>query len=231
MHHQKKIQLTARLLEEQKVSTECPPVDSLFWRLWESAKPFAEKALETEFLKGLKYGNLDPMKFTSFNVSNAYYCYGQSDCFEIAEQRAQNPRLKTFLREKIKGYKIYNERFQKHWFIKDASGIAPPPICKEYSDYELEISSQEDPIYTLILMLPCEYFWPWFSKEILPEKSGNPYEGWIRENLIPEISYEVGNFIDLYLKHHPNAIDEEKAIKIYKQSMEYEYAYFLSATE
>jgi len=55
------------------------------------------------------------------------------------------------------------------------------------------------------------------------EISGQIYRDWIRENLIPEIAYAMGNFLDLYLKTNPDTIDEDKAIEIYKKAMEYEY--------
>lgn len=231
MRNPRRVRLTEHLIEKHQLSTDPPPADSLFWKLWDSSKPIAEKALETDFLKGLRNGDLDPIKFGAFNVSDAYYCFKGTDYYEMAEKRADNPVLKAFLGQKIESYVDYNKRFLETWFLKDANGIIPPPICEEYSNYEMKISGQEDPIYTLILMLPCEYLWAWISETMMPVDPGNLYGNWIRENLIPEIAYAMGNFLDLYLKNNPNAVDEDKAMKIYKQAMEYEYRYFLSATE
>lgn len=231
MRNPRRIRLTEELIQKHQLSTNPPPADSLFWKLWDSSKSIAEKSLETDFLKGLRKGNLDPIKFGSFNVSDAYYCFKGTDYYETAVKRTDNPILKEFLLQKVESYVDYNKRFVDTWFIKDASAIVPPPICYEYSDYESKISGQEDPIYTLILMLPCEYLWAWISETMLPIASENIYGNWIRENLIPEIAYAMGNFIDLYLKSNPDAIDENKAMEIYKQAMEYEYRYFLSATE
>lgn len=231
MRNLRGIKLTEALIKKHQLSIEPPPPESLFWKLWNSSKSIAEDVMKTDLTQGLKNGNLDPVKFGTFNVSDAYYCFKQSDCFELAEQRAENPVLKAFLGQKVEGYVEYNKLFHKTWFLKDASSIIPPSICTEYSDFEMKISSQEDPIYTLILMLPCEYLWPWISEEMLPVEAGNIYENWIKGNLIPEISYTVGNFLDLYLKNNPDSIDEDKAIEIYKKAMEYEYRYFLSATE
>lgn len=231
MRNLRGIKLTEALIKKHQLSTEPPAADSLFWKLWASSKSIAEDVMKTDLVKGLEKGNLDPVKFGAFNVSDAYYCFKQSDCFELAEQRAKDPVLKAFLGQKTQGYEEYNEQFHKTWFLKNAECILPPPICIEYSDYEMKISSEEDPIYTLILMLPCEYLWPWISQEMLPLEAGNIYETWIKGNLIPEISYTVGNFLELYIKNNPDVIDEEKAIAIYKKAMEYEYRYFLSATE
>lgn len=231
MRNPRRVRLTKEVIEEHQLSTDPPPKDSLFWKLWDAGKYIAEKSLETDFLRGLKKGDLDPIKFGAFNVSDAYYCFKGTDYYEAAEKRAKDPILKAFLNQKIESYVDYNKRFPDIWFIKDASGIVPPPICKEYSNYEMEISDKEDPIYTLILMLPCEYLWAWISEQMLPVDAGNLYGGWIKENEIPEIAYAMGNFLDLYLKNNPKAIDEKKATEIYKTAMNYEYKYFVSATE
>jgi len=225
------MQLTEHLINKHQLSTDPPPKDSLFWRLWDSSKSFADKSMKTDFLQGLKAGNLDPIKFGAFNVSDAYYCFKGTDCYEMAEKRADNPILKAFINQKVEGYVEYNKRFNETWFIKDANSIMPPAICTEYSDYEEKISADEDPIYTLILMLPCEYLWVWMSENMMPVDSRNIYGNWIKENLISEIPYAMGNFLDLYLKENPGIIDEDKAMEIYNKAMEYEYRYFLSATE
>ncbi len=229
MRNLRGIKLTEEIIKKHQLSVEPPPPESLFWKLWNSSKSIAEDVMKTDLIQGLKNGNLDPVKFGAFNVSDAYYCFKQTDCFKLAERRAKNSVLKAFLSQKIEGYEEYNEMFHKTWFLKDAGSIIPPLICEEYSDFEITISSQEDPIYTLILMLPCEYLWPWISQELLPLETENIYGNWVRGNLIPEISYTVGNFLDLYQKTNPDSIDEHKAIEIYKKAMMYEYRYFLSA--
>lgn len=231
MGNPRRIKVADSLIEKHQLSTDPPPANSLFWKLWDSSKDIAHKALETDFLKGLKKGDLDPVKFGAFNVSDAYYCFKGTDYYENAVKHADNPVLKDFLLEKVQSYVDYNERFHETWFIKDANSIVPPPICEEYSAFESRISREEDPIYTLILMLPCEYLWAWLSEEMLPAEPTNIYGDWIRANDIPFIGYAMGNFLDEYLKDNPKAIDEDKAVKIYKQAMEYEYRYFLSATE
>ncbi len=231
MRNPRRVTLTEAFIEKHQLPTTPPPLDSLFWKLWDSSKSIAEKALETDFLKGIKDGNLDPIKFGAFNISDAYYCFKGTDYYSAAEQRADNPILKEFLVSKVENYVAYNERFHTTWFIKDASSIIPPPVCMEYSEYESRISSQEDSIYTLVLMLPCEYLWAWVSECMLPIKSENIYGDWIKGNNDPEVAYAMGNFLDMYLKANPNKIDEDKALEIYKEAMAYEYRYFLSATE
>ena len=223
--------LSIDLLRNNLLTAEEPPSDSLFWKLWNSSKKTAEKALQTGFLMGLRNGDLDPVQFGAFMVSDAYYCFKGTEYYEAAERRTDDPLIKEFLIKKIENYNEYNERFHSKWFLRDADSILAPPICKEYCDYGAMISNQEEPIYTMILMLPCEFLWAWACKSMLPTESGNIYGNWIREGNIPEIAYAMGNFLDLYLKMNPNKIDENKAMEIYRKAMEYEYQYFMSATK
>lgn len=226
MRNPRRINLTDAFIAKNQLSTTPPPLDSLFWKLWNSSKPVPEKTLETDFLKGINNGNLDPIKFGAFSISDAYYCFKGTDYYADAERRADNPILKEFLIKKVENYVAYNEQFHTIWYIKDASSIIPPPICKEYSEYESKIATQEDPIYTLILMLPCEYLWAWLCESLLPIKSGNVYGDWIKGNNDPGVAFAMGNFLDIYLKENPNRINVDKALEIYKTAMEYEYKIF-----
>lgn len=231
MRNPRRIQLTDAFIEKNQLSTSPPPLDSLFWKLWNLCKPIAEKTLETDFLKGIKNGDLDPIKFGAFSISDAYYCFKGTDYYADAERRTDNPTLKEFLVKKVENYIEYNEQFHTTWYIKDANSILPPSICKEYSEYESKVARQEDPIYTLVLMLPCEYLWAWLSESMLPVKAENIYGDWINGNNDPQIAYAMGNFLDLYLKDNPDKINEDKALEIYKKAMEYEYKNFLSGTK
>ena len=123
MRNLRGIKLTEALIKKHQLSIEPPPPESLFWKLWNSSKSIAEDVMKTDLTQGLKNGNLDPVKFGTFNVSDAYYCFKQSDCIELAEQRAENPVLKAFLGQKVEGYVEYNKLFHKTWFLKDASSI------------------------------------------------------------------------------------------------------------
>lgn len=231
MKNPRRIMLSEHFKTTHQLCTDPPPADSLFWKLWYSSKPIAEKALDTDFLKNLKTGTLDPIKFGAFNVSDAYYCFKGTDCYERALKRADDPTLKEFLVYKVQNYVDYNERFHSTWYIKDANSILPPQVCLDYSEFESNVSTHEEAIYTLILMLPCEYLWAWASKKLLPVSPYNLYGSWIQANDYPDVAYAMGNFIHQYQQANPDKINEDKALNIYQKAMEYEYLYFQSATQ
>lgn len=43
--------------------------------MWNDSQDIARQALQTDFVQGIKHGNLDPTCYGTFNVSDIYYCY------------------------------------------------------------------------------------------------------------------------------------------------------------
>lgn len=229
MKNPRGIQLTPELIEKHQLSTTKPASDSLFWKLWNANKDIAEKALNTKFVQGIKNGNLDPGKYGAFNVSDAYYCFHGAEDYGSAVERGTHPALKDFLSQKMKSYNDYNDGLVKSWRLKDGSGIVPTDVCKAYSDFERRVATTEDPIYCIIVMLPCEYLWYWLGDTLNPPTKGNLYASWITGNLYSDGAYGMGNFLELYQQKYPEGIDEAKAMAIYKQAITFEYQNFQTA--
>jgi len=230
MKNPRRISLSEELMK-LNLSTEEPPPDSLFWKMWNSCTEIANEALETPFIQGIKLGNLDPIKYGGFNVSDAYYCFNGAQDYLEAESATEDETLRAFLLEKYNSYQKYNEEFPKVWHIRDARGVVPIDVCKNYSEFESNVASHEEPIYCIVVMIPCEYLWYWLANQLAPPGQGNLYAQWITENDDPTGAYALGNFLNDYQKAHPGEIDEEKAIQIYTQAMTYEKENFRAATE
>lgn len=229
MKNPRRLLLTDELIEKHNLSISPPPPESLFWKMWNSCTGIANQALATEFIQGIKLGNLDPVKYGGFNVSDAYYCFNGAQDYLAAESRAEDETLKAFLFQKYQSYQEYNKEFPETWHIRDARGVVPIDVCKLYSEFESNVASHEEPIYCIVMMIPCEYLWYWLADQLAPPVPGNLYALWITENNDPSGAYAMGNFLDSYQKDHP--IDESKAIQIYTQAMTYEEQNFAAATE
>ena len=163
------------------------------------------------------------------NVSDAYYCFHGAEDYSSAAEQATDQTLKAFLLKKYHSYQAYNATFPQTWHIKDASGVVPSDVCKAYSDFERSVASNEDPIYCLITMLPCEYLWVWLAEQLSPPVSGNVYASWITGNSDPSGAYTMGNFLHAYGQNH--TIDESKALDLYRQAMTFEQQNFATATQ
>ncbi len=228
MRNNRRIALSKSFIAENNLSTTPPPQNSLFWTMWNACIPIADQTLETNFIQGINNANLDPVIYGGFNVNDAYYCFNGAQDYLVAASNATDPTLKAFLNEKYLSYQRYNEIFPTTWHIKDAYGIVPSETCKDYSAFESNIASHEESIYTLIAMLPCEYLWAWLGEQLSPPAAGNLYAPWITGNDDPDGAYAMGNYIDLYQQSH--FIDEDKALQIYTQAMNYEEQNFATAT-
>ena len=230
MKSPRRIILTKEMITHHQLSTQPPPPDALFWKMWNACTQISQAALETQFIQGIKQGNLDPVEYGGFNISDAYYCFNGAQDYQEAESRAQDALLKAFLLAKYKSYDKYNQEFPTVWHLKDAAGVVPTEVCRQYSDFESSIAAHQDPIYAVVVMLPCEYLWAWLASQLAPPSPGNLYAPWITGNHDPSGGFAMGNFIDSYQAQYPDSIDEAQAIAIYTQAMEYEQKNFATAT-
>jgi thiaminase/transcriptional activator TenA len=223
----RRIALLSNKIKIAGLSTDPPPPNALFWRLWHGCAAIADQALETNFIQGIASGRLDPIKYGAFNVLDAYYCYNGAGSYLAAESRAEHPTLKAFLLEKYNSYQKYNEAFTQIWHIRDANGVIPNNVSKNYVQFEADVASHQDPIYCLIVMIPCEYLWYWLSDKLYPPASNNLYSFWINENHYPDGAYAMGNFLESYRAEYP--IDDDKALEVYSKATTYEQQNFAAA--
>lgn len=115
--------LTVQYLEG--ISDQPPPENSLFWKMWNNSSDFAEKSLNTDYIRGIQNGTLSPQNYGWSVVNDAYYCFRGADDYGKAAKRADDRDLKDYLQKKEKSYREYNEDFVKKWHIKDASSVVP----------------------------------------------------------------------------------------------------------
>ncbi len=231
MRNPRRIILDEASIKKHKLSTSPPPAGSLFWKMWDSCTHIAEQALKTDFIQGIKAGNLDPVKFGGFNVSDAYYCFDGAQDYSDAGNRAQDEALKALLHLKHLRYLKHNKELPQIWRVKDAGGVVPFDVLKKYSEFESKIVSRENPVYCIVVMLPCDYLWYWLANQCAPPVPGNLYAPWITGNNDPGGAYAMGNFLELFQEKYPGIIDENKAIRVYSEAMTYEQLNFAAATE
>lgn len=227
MKNNRRLRLIQEIIDPNKVPTTPPPADSLFWKMWKANTQIAQEALNTDFVQGIKKGNLHPQTYGAFNVSDAYYCFHGADDYHYAADRAKNPILQAFLQHKHDSYQSYNDTFPDTWRVRNGESIVPTDVCAQYADFEAQVCNQEEPIYALIAMLPCEYLWAWLGEQLNGYHDNNLYGDWITGNQGYSGSYAMGNFIEGY--QQTSRIDEHKAMSIYTQAITYEKENFATA--
>jgi len=199
--------------------------------MWNACKEIASQALQTKFVQGIGNGTLDPIKYGAFNVSDAYYCFHGAEDYLVAERQATDPVLKAFLLQKYKSYQNYNQTFPDTWRVQDASSIVPFPVCKAYSQFESDVASHQNPIYCLIVMIPCEYLWSWLASQLPSPSSHNLYGEWITSNNDSSGVFAMGNFLNDFMQANPGVVDPMYATHLYKTAISYEQQNFAAAVE
>lgn len=225
----RRILFSEDFFEVNKLDVNVPSSDSLFFELWNENFETAKKALATSYIQGIRNGVLDPIVYGSFMVNDAYYCYHGAANYLNAANKTNHPVLKAFLLKKYHSYNEYNQTFSNTWRLQDASGVRPLEPTKKYADFEQEVALRYESIYTLIVMIPCEYLWYWLASQIEPMESNNLYVSWGLANNDPKGAYAMGNFLENYVKH--NGIDKKQALEIYSKAIQYELENFIAATE
>ena len=113
----------------KSISDQPPPAGSLFWKMWNNCRDFAEKSLNTDYIQGIQKGTLSPLNYGWSMVNDSYYCFRGADDYGEAVKRTTDPDLKDYLQKKEKSFREYNEDFVKKWHIKDASSVVPIQVC------------------------------------------------------------------------------------------------------
>ncbi len=230
-HYSRRIAPPPSWYEQHGISTDPPPPGALFWELWQENMHLAEQALQTDFIQGIRAGNLDPNQYGSYTVMDAYYCFSAAEDYGVVASRcSDHPNLLVYLTHKHESYQKYNASFSQQWGIGSGSCLLPNEAVSNYSALESQVCQQEDPIYALVVMLPCEYLWYWLSDQIRAEATeSNLYAFWIKGNLDPSGAYAMGNELEAYLKDHPGGIDRDKARRFYTQAMQGELGDFAAS--
>jgi thiaminase/transcriptional activator TenA len=224
------------LIRKHNLSRNPPAPGSLFFRMWNANRQIAEQSLATGFLQGIKEGNLKPTTYGAFTVSDIYYCsHGAAD-YGSAASRATDPILRDYLVQKQFTYDHYNHALCATWSLSGPQSVVPTSTALKYSTFERSVANGtanqgrvHDPIYALIVMIPCEYLWAWLAAELAPPSPGNLYADWITANSDPAGAFAMGNFLETYISQRP--IDERLASEMYGTAMQYEYRNFTAATE
>ncbi|KAL3890952.1 hypothetical protein ACJMK2_003221 [Sinanodonta woodiana] len=209
-----------------RVQAEVEPLSEY---LWLSTKSQQNAALNSKFIQGLKYGNLDPVDFGAYMVQDSVFCYYSKESIDVAYAKATDPNLKNFLEHKSESYKTYYEGLFKTWCIRDPNGIDLNKACADYAALENNVSKTMVSLYLVVALIPCLKLWPWLGQEIykIPHHFG-VYESWVQANLDPTYDgYKKLEQIidDAFLV---GEIDKEQALFVYQGCMSGEANFFSS---
>ncbi|WP_254564068.1 hypothetical protein [Oscillatoria sp. HE19RPO] len=195
--------------------------------MWESAKPIAEKTLQTCHIQGIKYGDLDPNHYGFYTVQDAIYCYQTTEQYRILAETATDANIKEFAEERQKSYERYTKNLFDNWCIEDPNSIKLSPELQKYINYKSEILKSHSSAYFIVSNIPCVRLWTWLANQLQNRLVGaaNLYSFWIQDNLSDKSALTLEDFVD----KNAHALDINEAIAVYKRCMEGEFEFFALA--
>lgn len=204
----------------------------------------AEDTYKTSFIRSIKADNLSPDTYGSVTVLDAYYCYEAAQSIWYACGHAEeNSELQNTLKKFYNSYAKYNSTFYSTWHVPAAQNIVPTSAFQAYAKHERTVAKDCSPIYLLPALMPCYKLWAWMAYKIYLEWKGESssneqsvgddklYGFWVIGNMGHEGESGSATLADHVISQwikDGKEFDEEKALEIFKKSMQCEYDVFSS---
>ena len=195
-------------------------------RLWQRSQDLARAALESDYIQGIRQGTLDPNAYGQYSVQDVAYCHHGLDDWRAAAARATHPSVRSFAEARVKSWESYVEDTYAAWHITDPSAVRLGDAAQAYASFESEVATTYDPIYTVVVMTPCDRLWSWLAQQLRADAtSSNLYRFWIEENLDDSGAVHLEQTIDA----NADLLDEETAAKVFRRAMRGELDFFRAA--
>eukprot|EP00116_Pleurobrachia_bachei_P008153 sb/3468415/ len=201
---------------------------------WRSTATLRDDSLTSSFITGIVDETLTMDQLNSFMVDDTVYLREVAEILtEVTWQCHLNSTgtctepLLEFLGVSAAKWGIYAEEYAARYNVStDTTG---GPEISGYIDHIRQVSMSQDPVYTVVALIPCARLWPWLGQKI---GSGvvdfGIFTEWVEYNLYP---YSTG-----YLKYQAivddgirrGVVEFGTADKIYRESLGHEATFFNS---
>ncbi len=217
------------------LSTTPPTKGSKSWQLWTDSGDIAKEALDSDFIKGIGSGTLDPDEYGHYTIQDSAYCTHAQNDYRTIEKRATTEGytdLAAFAQARYESYLTYTNQVIKDWHLASTAAIVPGPAAQAYINFEHYVANDLPPIYGVIAMIPCDQLWPWLATSLQADiRPGNLYDFWIKNNADWHGAYRLDNFVDSWFQANPEVYDEVTALYVFQSCMTGEVNFFRSATK
>ncbi|ABM71611.1 TENA/THI-4 protein [Prochlorococcus marinus str. MIT 9515] len=196
-------------------------------RLWESNLNLALSSLQTNFVQGIKNGNLPKNIFQEYLAQDYFFLESFARAYGLAISKSRDKNSIKALSQLLVGVSeelILHETYSKKWDI-NLNNNHIKPATQNYTDFLEEVSKKKSAVEIMFAMTPCMRLYSWIGKSLSSKVLNNPYKEWI-------ITYSDENFDNL-AKSLENLIDSAKeeydtnqANYLYKRAMELELEFF-----
>lgn len=202
-------------------------------KLWQASLPIFNQIVACDFLKELADGSLDKESFAHFLTQDILYLKKDANALGRLAKRSDCEDDKAFFSElEQDGLEIefiLQNEYLAYYQLEAATSQSP--AFEAYSDFLLKHTQESAYENALIALLPC--FWLYSSMRIHTSKmvDNNPYQKFIDTYTGDEYREYTKRFLQIVEKHAVNCKNEETALEIFKQGMQYELNLFIEAIE
>ena len=196
-------------------------------KLWESNSEVALLSLNTNFVQGIKNGNLPKIIFQEYVAQDYFFLESFARAYGLAVSKSRDKNTIKTLSQLLLGVSdelILHETYANKWDIDLTSNLIEP-ATKNYTDFLEEISINSSLIEIMCAMTPCMRLYSWLGKKLLNFSSDNPYKEWIStysDMSFDNLAKSLENLIDEYDDNY----DIEQINFLYKRAMELELKFF-----
>ena len=195
--------------------------------LWENNFDLALLSLQTNFVQGLKTGNLPINIFQEYLAQDYFFLESFARAYGLAVSKSKDKNSIKSLSQLLVGVSeelILHETYSKKWDI-DLTNNHIKPATQNYTDFLDKVSKKQSAVEIMFAMTPCMRLYSWIGKSLTNNILNNPYQEWI-------ITYSDDSF-DRLAKSLENLIDSSKEVydinkanNLYKKAMELELGFF-----
>ena len=196
-------------------------------KLWESNSELALLSLKTNFVQGIKNGNLPRNIFKEYLAQDYFFLESFAKAYGLAVSKSRHKCEIKILSQLLLGVSdelILHETYAKEWEI-DLSTNFINPATKNYTEFLEDVSKKLSLIEIMFAMTPCMRLYSWIGKNLSDMILNNPYKQWI-------LTYSHENFDNLakslekIIDNYQETYDINQANNLYQKAMELELNFF-----
>jgi len=196
-------------------------------KLWENNFDLALLSLQTNFVQGIKTGNLPINIFQEYVAQDYFFLESFARAYGSAVSKSKDKNSIKSLSQLLVGVSeelILHETYAKKWDI-DLTNNQIKPATKNYTDFLDQVSNKQSAVEIMFAMTPCMRLYSWIGKSLSDNILNNPYKEWIitySDDSFDRLAQSLENLID----SSKEVYDINKANYLYKKAMELELGFF-----
>ncbi|MCO5555977.1 hypothetical protein L7F22_009521 [Adiantum nelumboides] len=194
---------------------------SLSSYLWESSTDLLANVYNTNCIKGVVYGDMDPNFYGAYTLQDASWCREISFVWaQVAQNQSAHSELREFASHSSTGYLKCSTYLFEAFAIKDNGnhdyGVILGQAATSYVNVVINAINTCGSPYVVIATYACVKLWSNITANLSTMvNSSNPYSSWVYNNTGNSSAIKQGDFIDKWASWY----DKNLSLSIFRKAM------------